>query len=290
MEAAGQHYEGAVQRDQYFAAAHARLAEARVALLRGGKGGAEDVEKTRVIARRAVELGEDSAVAHAALGSFLLWIDWKWAEASMELREAMEWQPSHAGANQDYAVLLTASRRFGDALPQIDTAGRIEPLDNVTNEGNLWLRLYARGWSPAQARAVPHAPVGLLTALSESFAGNHAKSTELAATALEGGTPTAVHLLHAAHVWRSAGRQDRAAQLLEGFQAPSPLLQAAAAVLRSKDRDEVIRLIRVAMEKRDPNMVWIHLLPMFDSLRNDARYLEIASQVGMTAEEKSAVE
>ena len=67
-------------------------------------------------------------------------------------------------------------------------------------------------------------------------------------------------------------------------------MQAAAAVLRSKDRDEVIRLIRVAMEKRDPNMVWIHLLPMFDSLRNDARYLEIASQVGMTAEEKSAVE
>lgn len=290
MESALQFYEQAVQRDSYYAAAHARLAEVRVAQLRAGRLSPEDVNKARTAARRAVELGQDSAVAHAALGAFLLWIDWKWAEASLQLREALEWQPSNAEANQDYAVLLTASRRFGDALTHIDAASRIEPLDIPANQSNQWLRLYARGWSPDNARNVPRAPVALLSALSESFAGNHAKATELATTALQDGLETPLEILHVAHVWRSAGRQDRAAQLLDKFPGGGPLLQAAASALRMSDREEVIRQIRAAVDQHDPNVVWIHLLPMFDSLRNDSRFLAIASQIGLTADEKSSVE
>ncbi len=288
LEVASQFYDRAVQRDSYFAAAHARLAEAKVALLRTGRGSSADVDRARMLARRAVELGGDSASAHAALGAFLLWIDWKWAEASMELREAIERQPSHAAASQDYAVLLTASRRFGDAFSQLEAAARIEPLDIAANQSNQWLRLYARGWSPDQARAVPGVPVALLSAISESYAGNHAKATELATAVQEQGLRSPVELLHAAQVWRRAGRQDRAGQLLEKFPGSGPLFHAAAAALRSSSRDEVIRLIRQAVEVHDPNMVWIHLLPMFDSLRTDARFIEIASRIGLTAEEKPA--
>jgi len=289
LEAAVQFYERALERDSYFAAAYARLAEARVALLRAGRGAAGDVDRTRVTARRAVELGDNLAPAHAALGGFLLWIDWKWAEASIELREAIEWQPSHAGANEDYAALLTAGKRFGDALPQLDTAARIEPLDMAARQSSQWLRLYARGWSPDQARSVAHAPVALLAAVSESFAGNHAKATELATTAQQDGLQSPVEVLHAAHVWRSAGRQDRAVQLLEKFHDGS-LFTAAASALRMTGRDEVIQQIRVAMDKHDPNVVWIHILPMFDSLRNDARFLEIAARVGLTADDKSGAQ
>ncbi|MBL8173444.1 MAG: hypothetical protein JNK48_02170 [Bryobacterales bacterium] len=290
LETEIEYYDKALQRDGYFAAAYTRSAEARVALLRAGRGTVADVEKARTIARRAVELGEDSAGAHAALGGFLFWIDWKWAEASMLLREAMEWQPSHAAANGDYAALLTASRRFGDALPQLDAATRIEPLDMAARQSSQWLRIYARAWSPEQARSVPRAPLALLAALSESFAGNHAKATELAAAAQQDGLATPVEVLHAAHVWRSAGRQDKAAQLLETFREGGPLFLAAAAALRMSDREEVIRMVRTAVEQRDPNIVWIHLLPMFDSLRNDQRFAAIASQVGMTADEKPAAE
>ncbi|MFN7935313.1 MAG: hypothetical protein U0R19_18425 [Bryobacteraceae bacterium] len=290
LETALQFYQQAVQRDSYYAAAHARLAEARVAQLRTGTLSPDDVNKARTAARRAVELGEDSAIAHAALGSFLLWIDWKWAEASMQLREALDWQPSNAAANQDYAVLLTASRRFGDALTHINAASRIEPLDIPASQSNQWLRLYARGWSPDQARNVPRAPITLLSALSESFAGNHAKATELATTALQDGLESPFEILHLAHVWRSAGRQDRAAQLLEKLHGGGPLLQAAASALRTNDREDTIRQLRAAVDQHDPNVVYIHLLPMFDSLRNDSRFLEIASQIGLTADEKSSVE
>ena len=74
------------------------------------------------------------------------------------------------------------------------------------------------------------------------------------------------------------------------FDGTNDYLQAAAAALRTNDRDDVIHLIRTAVDQHDPNVVWIHLLPMFDSLRNDSRFLEIASQIGLTADEKSSVE
>ncbi len=85
--------EEAVRLDPKFAAAWAQLADGYHRLEWYGAAPAEFIEKSRAAARKAVELDDTLASAHATLGLIAFQYDWDFAEADREYRRTLELMP-----------------------------------------------------------------------------------------------------------------------------------------------------------------------------------------------------
>jgi tetratricopeptide (TPR) repeat protein len=92
-------------------------------------------------------------------------IDWNWAEAEKGFRRAIEINPAYAAAHHWYGWLLTLLARLDDAINELETARRLDPLsiginwflaaaygfagrfDASVRQGELLIELEPRSWS-----------------------------------------------------------------------------------------------------------------------------------------------
>jgi len=80
-----------------------------------------------VAARRAVELDDNSAPAHAALAFVTFYGDWKAAEAERHFQRAIALNPNYAIAHQWYATFLMTEGRFPESQAEIERAQQLDP-------------------------------------------------------------------------------------------------------------------------------------------------------------------
>ena len=76
----------------------------------------EGFERAKEYARKAIELDDSLAEAHASLAWSLFIYDWDWKAAEREFRRAIELAPSYATGHQWYAFLLVARGQIDEAL------------------------------------------------------------------------------------------------------------------------------------------------------------------------------
>jgi tetratricopeptide (TPR) repeat protein/TolB-like protein len=264
------YYEQAVRRDIYFARAYQRLAEALLDKAKGPARTKDLLDKLLAAAKRAVDLNPDAGRAHAAYGEVMHLFEWRPADASLQLRDAIRLQPSNAKAHLAYAVLLIASGRPEEAAGSLATAERLDPV-SATSPEHLHIRLLA-GLFNQQAKSP------LLEAVSESNAGNYAKAVDL----MQGATVDApLEKLFAAIVYRSAGRLDKAVEFAKSVPpSSSPVLLACAAVILN-EKETAFRLLDRAIQERDPQLIWLKRLPMLAVLQADPRYQKILDKAGL---------
>ena len=125
-----EYFEKALDEDPRFADCYTGLSMAYQKL----SGGShipmdESYSLSRKMIEKAIELDPDSSEAHAALGSSLLWDDWKFSDAKKELEKAIQLNPSDSRARSRYAQLLALERDLKNAIKQIEIA---EELANNT--------------------------------------------------------------------------------------------------------------------------------------------------------------
>jgi len=84
--------------------------------------------KAKELALTALELDQNSAEAHSALGSIYCWSEWKWEEARTEYIKAIELNPNDASGHADYSVLLDILGEREKAREQISIALELDPL------------------------------------------------------------------------------------------------------------------------------------------------------------------
>ena len=80
-----------------------------------------------VAARRAVELDDNSAQAHASLAFVTFYGDWNASEAERHFQRAIALNPNYANAHQWYATFLMSLGRFPEAIAEIERAQELEP-------------------------------------------------------------------------------------------------------------------------------------------------------------------
>jgi TolB-like protein/Tfp pilus assembly protein PilF len=108
-----EHFNRAIQIDPGYAAAHAGLAHAW--WMRGVFGSLsmkEVAPPAGAAARRALELDDRLAEAHAAKAYVQGMFDWNWKDAETTVRHAIEIDPNSLEAHYVYSLLLMALGRF----------------------------------------------------------------------------------------------------------------------------------------------------------------------------------
>jgi len=130
---AERYFQLALEKDPNYALAYAGLGSTW--MMRGDAGfmaPSETVPKARAFMARALELDDSLADVHVMLGNQKA-VEWDWAGAEQEYKQAIEANPNVADAHFYYAdLLLTALRRNTDWNREMQRARELDPLNEFT--------------------------------------------------------------------------------------------------------------------------------------------------------------
>ena len=152
----------------------------------------EGFEHAKFYARKALELDEGLAEAHASLAWSLFIYDWDWEGAAAEFRRAIQLDPRYPTAHQWYAFLLASQGKFEDALITAHTAQEVDPGSVSIRRGLGYVYFYARRFEQAKyhlLRAIEMNPVAeesyRVLGLILTYAGEHAEAERVLREGME---------------------------------------------------------------------------------------------------------
>jgi tetratricopeptide (TPR) repeat protein len=250
--------------------------------------------KAKVAARRALELDEDLAEAHATLGFSSLYFDWDLAASETALREAIRLSPGYPSAHQWYGMCLFAGGRHDEAVAEARRAQELDPFSPSINTTAVWPLLYA----PPDSRHLPEALERLRTAVDLHPQYWMAHYYLGLAYGVSGDFPRAVPAFEQARALSDSswaldglgyalgrtGRRAEAAGTLARLQELSSRLYVspysqAAIHAGMEEPDRAIASLESAIEDRSWRMVWLAGDPFFDTLRGRDAFERVVSVV-----------
>src|SRR5687767_5137236 len=107
--------------------------------------------RAKIAARRALEIDNNLAEAHATLGNVSTFHDFDFAAGAEHFRRAIALKPDYATAHQWLAFNLAAKGRMQQALISMARARDIEPASPIINTDVATLLYYARRYADAIA-------------------------------------------------------------------------------------------------------------------------------------------
>ena len=138
------YYKQAIEADPAFALAYSGLADTYNLISAPEAGGGSEspndvLPKAKAAATRALEIDPDLAEAHVSLAHSLYYYDRDFPGAEREFKKAIELDPRYAVGHHWYAVFLTISGRFDEALAEIRRAQELDPLSLSINAWVGWI-------------------------------------------------------------------------------------------------------------------------------------------------------
>jgi adenylate cyclase len=131
LEKAVQFFRQALDKDTSYARAHAGLAFCYAVMPEYlGSPPKELNARARASARRALELDDSLAEAHAALGASRQF-EYDWAGAEADFKHAIQQNPNYPTAHQWYGILLRDNGRFAEAMTEFQRAHELDPLSLI---------------------------------------------------------------------------------------------------------------------------------------------------------------
>lgn len=286
LDASRQLFEEAIRLDPKYALAHDGLADSwsQEAFL-GFVAPKEAMPKAKTAVRRAIELDESVAEAHATLGVILALFDWDWVGAERELMRSIELNGSLPVSRDLYAFYyLRPVGRIEEAISQTQQALSLDPLSILfrVHLGFLFYVEHKYEYSIAQFRKVlemspqyylAHAWMGNVYTL----AGHFDAALACYARAREADVNSKFVDSLEAMTLALAGRRAEAAAMLEqitrraasDYISPVSIAYICTAL---GDKDRAFENLDRAIYDRDPNILGLRSNPIFDSLRTDERY------------------
>jgi len=290
LQRALEYFRQAVERSPQYAPAHAGLADTYV-LLAGDFGALpreQGAAEAMASASRALALDPNLAEAHTSLAFTNFFLLWNWAAAEQHFKRALELNPSYATAHHWYGNYLSDIGREDEALVEIRRALDLDPLSSIISRDVAWPLFFSRRYDEALSQldetlaAFPgYLPAERLRARALAQRGDHAEAVrqfELQKTRSD--TPRTRCEL--AWAYALAGRRREALNELRSAQAQTAGIYAydvALVFAALNQRDEAFAALERAFRDRDPTMVNLKHDPRFDPLRSDPRYARLVAQM-----------
>lgn len=250
------YYQRAIAADPTYAPAFAGLAKVYALMPQVGMVPfADSSEKSKTAARRALELDEGLAEAHATLGFVALNTASEWKGSDVELLRALELDPNDATTHHWLAFYLLFAGRSDEALAEIELARQLDPMSGAiySSAGHL---LYAtRHFAEARValgRSIelapdygrPHATMALL----EWETGHPSEALEQARTALALTEDDPNNIGEVGYVFAHTGKTAEARALLATLTDPN----------RRGGRAPIFAaMIELGLGERDRALDWI---------------------------------
>lgn len=241
------------------------------------------------VARRALNIDEELAEAHATLGFAALYHTWNIHQAERELKEAIRLNPGHASTHQWYGMLLALTGRVDQALEEWSLAQQHDPFSASINTTYSWPLYWARRTDEALKRlrdAVglhpnfwsAHYFLGLVLALKGEL--------DAAIDALEqaqGLSDSSWSLEGLGYVYGRAGRKSDAVRVLaqlEQLSAHQYVSPYSYAVIHAGlgESEAALQWLGAAIDDRSWRIAWAPVDPLLDELRGDRRFESILTR------------
>ena len=288
------YFEQAIAADQEYALAYTGLADA-YALHIDYRNVAvhEGFDLAKSYARKALELDDTLAEAHASLAWSLFIYDWDWEPAGAEFRRAIELDPQYATAHQWYGFLLASQGRIEEALIEAHTAQELDPASVSIRRSLGYVYFYARRYEQAKyhlSRAIAMNPDAeesyRVQGLIMTYAGDLDEAERVLREAIDlpgAATYTRVTL---AMALAKAGKRDYAEETLAFLEQKqrddyvSPV-ELASLHIALGSVDKALDWAERACQERRGWMAYVNVHPVLDPLRKEPRFLALIEKMGL---------
>ena len=290
MRKAIDYFSQAIEKDPSYARAYTGLGDGWAMLsIYNALPPKDAFPKAKAAQRRALEIADDLAEAHASLGFAGLLYDWEPRHAEASLKKAIALNPGYASAHQWYGFVLGLTGRMEESISELRLAQQLDPFSASINVTAAW-PLY---WMRRHAEAVVRFREAV--ALHPSFWLAH---YYLGLTLEQSGslTEAIAHLEHArdlgdspwrlaglGHAYALAGRRDEAYRVIEEAKSLSARRYVSpfhiATVYAGLGDAEAFEWLEKGFEDRSWLMTWLEVDPLFDPIRNDEHFGQLSRRV-----------
>ena len=286
-------FEAAIARDSNYARAYSGLSDTYASMGNFGYGGRPDevFGKARTSALRALALDSTLAEARTSLAHTLCIHDFDWKAGEREFRRAIAQDPSYPFARMTYAICITSTGRYDEAIAQLDTARQLDPLR--FGIGALLGRVYVSARRPDEAITVltqtldinPQADL-VWQQLGEAYLLKGRSADAVAAfrkAAMLSGVRDSAELAYALAV---TGDRAAAERIVRDIIASSnvrylPPVHIAMAYAGLGQVDEAFRWLDRAYNERASFMAGVKMTPAFAPLHGDPRWRTLLAKMGL---------
>ena len=293
-----EYFEQAIEIDIHYALAFAGLADCYTLLGSAGYSASapqEAMPKAKVAAIKALEIDDTLAEAHISLAFVKFRFDWDWEGAERGFERAIELNPGSATAHHWYALYLTAMGRLREAITKIKQAQELDPLSLIINSAAGRIFHFARQYDRAVGAyqktlemdsnyGEAHLNLGLTYEQKGMYEEAIAELNK--AITLSGDRPIILAVL--GHTYAMAGRRGEARDALDELKELSKRcyvssLDIAIVYMGLSEKDRAFEWLQKAYEDRSGLLVFLKVEPLYDSLRPDPRFIDLARRIGLAS-------
>ena len=286
-------YKQAIEKDPNYALAYSGLAETYVLFSSYSVALPKDsMPQAKAAAQRALELDDSLVEAHTALAEYLNHYEFDRIGAEKEFRRAIELNPNYATAHQWFGNLLTALRRFDEALVELKRAEELDPLSPIIASNLADTFSYARRYDEAIAQCkrilslnpnfpIAHFSLGMAY-LAKGM--NPEGYAELRRYLELDPDPTGKGYL--GYWLAKSGQRGEAVKLLselkqESTQRYVQSIALALIYLGLDDKEEAMVWLEREISERGANARYFAVVIELDSLRSEPRFKEMLKRMNL---------
>jgi TolB-like protein/Tfp pilus assembly protein PilF len=286
-----EYFQRAVEKDPNYALAYAGMADSYLLLPNYGSASSQEaLPPARTAAKKALELDDSLAEAHASLG-LLATIELDLERALSELQRAVQLKPNYATGHHWLALAYMTLARFDPAIAEGKRAIELDPLSVIINADDSWLYICSRRYDEAEAQArktleidprffLAHYYLGLVLQLKGRLGDaipEFQKSFEL------NGDPYSLGILGQAYARN--GQKEEAQKTLSRLKEQAKTRNTAPysmaiLYLALGDKQRAIDELERGYREGETNYLFvIKVDPMLDELRGDQRFDALVQKI-----------
>jgi len=244
-------------------------------------------------AQKAVELDDTSAGAHTSVAFATFYWNWDPVTAEREYKRALELDPNFVQAHHWYATFLLTSARYSEALDQIEQARKLDP-SSTTIQADKGCILFNAGRkteafsllkqleSTDPTLASTHRYLAAIYFDRKDYDDFFAESKQAAELRHD---QSALAVTEAAQKGFATGSLDGMRQSMLPLQKErfnrslGSAYELAATYASLGNKEDALRYLQAAYEKRDEGLLYLSRNPDFNILHDDLVYKEITERV-----------
>jgi len=285
-------YQAAAEKAPSFALAYVGVAQAEAALLQITAESPEDsVQREKDALAKALAIDPHLGDARGLLASLAYWHDWDWPRAEREFRLALA-EGAQAPTEQRFGSALITRGRFEEGTAHLQAALELDPLGKSPRVNQFFGLYFQRKYGDARRELdgllvlspdflAGHVLLGLVATLQKDcpqattqaqWIGAHFPSplaglVSALASSCQGDFASARQSL--ARVTAAKG---------PAFASPYQIALGYASI---HDPEGALSYLEKSADRREPQILYLKVEPLFDSIRSDPRYVALEKRLGL---------
>ncbi len=242
---------------------------------------------------KSISLEGENAESYFWKGSLHVWIDWEWDKGYKAFKKAIQLNPNNTKGRAYFAHLLAIANRLEEAVSEAEISIQLDPFNELLQCLYGMVLNYARKYRSAEAVLLnilkdnKKHPIAYSTLRSVYYnLGEYERSFEMFKKSyLEKGETRSAEELEKGY--KEGGYRRALSRVAEykikdtdgKYHTP---WQIATLYTRAGVKDKALTYLKTAYDIRDPNMPYLGVDPIFDTLRDEPEFKTLLEDLRLT--------